>query len=463
MFKTIVIVNLSILPCFASFAGDSAKAILLNSEASVIVIQNKIERFSKLADKQTEKYLQKVEKVQQKLLSKLKLIDAESAKLLQAADMIPSESLIDYFGKQPKSYSNSYYVPYIDSLTTILKFLNISRVGNQLKCTELLGQIEALKLKLYRIESFKGQLSNKLNCITEYLGRYKSLGKYVSRLNREIYYYGQVIQEYKSMLSNPERLERSILQKVSTLPQFKTFFQKYSQLFTLFTPPSDYGACMVGIQSREVINKLVEERLGSNSTNAQQFLSQQMELGKSELNKIKNNFPEINSTTELPDFRANQIKTKKFTKRLELSNDVQFRRGNQWQPSTANLGLQLGYKLSKKFVAGLGIGYNLGLGNSVRKISLSNEGVNFRSFIDWKIDRNTFLSGVFEHQYQTFEPTTQITSTFQKWSPSFFAGITRKQKISNRLKAQCSLLFDLLYKQKYPASSPFAFRFGYSL
>ncbi|HYE55406.1 MAG TPA: hypothetical protein VD996_11195, partial [Chitinophagaceae bacterium] len=113
-------------------------------------------------------------------------------------------------------------------------------------------------------------------------------------------------------------------------------------------------------------------------------------------------------------------------------------------------------KFSRNGIAGIGISYQFGTGHEIRKIAFTNQGFSLRSFLDWKIEKNTYATGGFEFSYRPSMPVTDA------WNPALMAGITRQQKISSRFKAKCSLLLNAFYK-KGGSPNPFIFRFGYSL
>jgi hypothetical protein len=49
------------------------------------------------------------------------------------------------------------------------------------------------------------------------------------------------------------------------------------------------------------------------------------------------------------------------------------------------LGLSVGYKLNDKSIIGIGASYKIGWGSSWKNISITNQGVGLRSFIDWQL------------------------------------------------------------------------------
>lgn len=69
-------------------------------------------------------------------------------------------------------------------------------------------------------------------------------------------------------------------------------------------------------------------------------------------------------------------------------------------PGGADIGLSIGYKLNNHSVVGFGTSYKAGLG-SIEKIKVSHEGIGLRSFMDWKLKKQFFVSGGFEMNYNS--------------------------------------------------------------
>ncbi len=94
-------------------------------------------------------------------------------------------------------------------------------------------------------------------------------------------------------------------------------------------------------------------------------------------------------------FKPNDQKTKPFSKRLEYSADLQTQKSSGYFPSTANIGLGMGYKLNDKSSAGIGISYKAGMG-TIQHISFTSQAISLRTYMDWKIKKQFFVIGGYE-------------------------------------------------------------------
>jgi hypothetical protein len=131
-----------------------------------------------------------------------------------------------------------------------------------------------------------------------------------------------------------------------------------------------------------------------------------------------------------------------------------------------DIALTVGYKLNNKSVAGIGASYKMGLG-SIDNIIFTNQGISIRSFLDWKLKKQFFISGGWEMNYLATIPTQNILLpkvTNNSWQQAALAGISKKIKIKTKLfkETKMQLLYDFLAKQHSPISQPILFRMGYS-
>jgi hypothetical protein len=160
----------------------------------------------------------------------------------------------------------------------------------------------------------------------------------------------------------------------------------------------------------------------------------------------------------MPNFQPNSQKTKSFLKRLEYGASINTNRGRGVFPNTADIALTIGYKLSDRFVTGLGVNTKTGLGNGLNKIKLSYEGIGGRTYLDWKIPKSRFwLTGGYElNHFSQFKSITELKN-LDAWQHSCLFGLTKKVQLKNKgIKVQ--LLWDALANQHIPNTSKFLYR-----
>jgi hypothetical protein len=242
--------------------------------------------------------------------------------------------------------------------------------------------------------------------------------------------------------------------------------QKNSYLGMLFPVPENYGTdkALDGLQTRASVGNLVAQRMGA-ATNQEQYLQQQVQSAQANLSQIKDKAAKSgvigSSDLEIPQFKPNTQRTKRFLQRIEYGMNLQSTKGNSFLPVTTDIAATAGYKFSDRATAGLGMSYKVGWGNDLRNLSLSNQGIGLRSYIDIKAKGSIWISGGFEYNYlQAFTKLEQIADV-DVWQKSALLGVEKKIKIGKKT-TNMQLLYDFLWHAQEPRAQPVKFRIGYT-
>jgi hypothetical protein len=446
-------------------------------------IQKKTDKLEEQLTRQTEKYLQRLAKKEEKLRKKLMKTDSTAAKQLFDGSAEQYAKLSEQL-KNPTAITGrigGQYMPYVDSLKTSLAFLqkNSGLLNSEeaKKITGSLQQVNQLQGKLQQSEQVKAFIRQRKEQIKATLSRYTTLPKGLTKgyqdFNKELFYYSQQVQEYKDMLNDPDKLLTKSLSLLNKIPAFQSFMQQHSELAGLFAVPAGYGTnqSLAGLQTRSQVQQLMQNQLASAGPNAQQMLQQNLQAAQAQLNTLKDKINKLGgggADMDMPDFKPNNQKTKSFWKRLEYGTNLQTQKSNNFFPTTSDLGLSVGYKLSDKSILGVGGSYKVGWGKDIRNINISSQGAGLRSFLDVKLKGSFFASGGFEYNYQPLSYTQTLTSQEQQraeeWQQSGLVGISKiislKSKAFKKTKVQ--LLWDMLSYQQVPKAQALKFRVGYS-
>jgi hypothetical protein len=177
-----------------------------------------------------------------------------------------------------------------------------------------------------------------------------------------------------------------------------------------------------------------------------------------------NEFGTAANSNDIPDFRGNTQKTKPFFKRLELGTNVQTLRPTGLFPSTSDLGLSVGFKLSDDAVIGAGASYKIGWGKDIQHVKITQQGAGLRSFLDIKLKKTYWITGGFEMNYRTIFHTIEQLKNRTAWQQSCLIGISKKLPLESKLikKANAQLLFDFLSAYQVPRTQSLIFRIGYN-
>jgi len=297
--------------------------------------------------------------------------------------------------------------------------------------------------------------------------------KYLTKINKESYYYVETLKNYKELLSYSKKAEQTAKTILNKIPAFQQFMQKNSMLASLFGQPGDplsaNTASLAGLQTRASFQSLIQDRIASGGPNAQQVFTENLQAGQAALNNLKNKM--LNAAAgvggseggELPDFKPSETKSKTFKQRLEYGFNLQFAKSISLLPTTSDIALSAGYKINDKSTIGVGASYKLGMG-SIRHIKFTHEGIGLRSFIDWKLKKQFFITGGYELNHRAqFENITQLKN-YDAWQRSALIGLTKKINIKTKWfkTTNIQLLYDLLSYQHVQVSQPVLFRVGYS-
>ncbi|MBC7422942.1 MAG: hypothetical protein H7334_05740, partial [Ferruginibacter sp.] len=223
---------------------------------------------------------------------------------------------------------------------------------------------------------------------------------------------------------------------------------------------------LAGLQTRADVNSLIQGRIAQGGPNAAAIISQNMQQAKAEMQSLKDKIIKAgggSSDTEIPNFKPNTQKTRTLKQRLELGSNFQFGRPTRFASSQADIGMSLGYKLNDKSTTGIGIAYKMGYG-SINNLHISNEGIGLRSFIDWKLKKQFFVSGGYEMNHNTVFTSLRTLQSSLDWQSSGLIGLTKKIKVKTKYMkgTNFQILHDFLYKAHVVQTQPIIFRVGYN-
>ncbi|MDF2189977.1 hypothetical protein [Paraflavitalea sp. CAU 1676] len=445
-------------------------------------IQKKADKLEEQLTRQTEKYLQRLARKEEKLRRKLMKTDSTAAKQLFDGSAEQYAKLSEKL-KNPTAITGragGQYLPYVDSLKTSLSFLeknkDLLNSEEAKKITGSLQQVQQIQGKLQQTEEIKAFIRQRKEQIKATLSRYTNLPAGLTKgyqdFQKEMYYYTQQVQEYKDLLNDPDKLLNKTLSLLNKLPAFQDFMKQHSELAGLFSVPAGYasGQSLAGLQTRSQVQQLMQNQLGA-GPNVQQMMQQNLSAAQAQLNELKDKISKLGgggADLDMPNFKPNNQKTKSFWKRLEYGSNLQTQKSNVFFPTTSDLGLSVGYKLSDKSIIGIGGSYKVGWGKNIRNISISSQGAGLRSFLDVKLKGSFFASGGFEYNYQPLSYTETLTPQDQhrveEWQQSGLVGVSKiiSLKSTTFKKTKLQLLWDFLSYQQVPKAQALKFRVGYS-
>jgi hypothetical protein len=464
------------ISCFGQSDSSTQKAASIIdqlSEGRLNSLHRKYHKLQTRISSYSKRSLQQMEKEEQKLTKMSAHGDSLNQKNGSGSIAAKYAAMIQKTQNSAGNTSGAslnQYLPGLDSLQTALAFLE--KTGPKIPGVPSgkLAQIQGLSAQL---KSLQGQVQTTGN-IKRFLQERKQIlknqfdklgmpGK-LKNINKQVYYYHAQINEYKSLINNPEKLEKKLLSMIRDVPAFKDFISRNSLLAQLFPVPSGYGTAnaLVGLQTRGSMQQQLTQRLGT-GTNPQQYLQQQVSLAQNELNGLKDKVNKLGgggSDMAMPEFKPNNQKTKSFWNRIEYGLNVQSQKTNALLPVTSDIALTAGYKLNDKSTVGVGTGYKLGWGNNISNIHITSQGISLRSYVDIKMKGSIWITGGYEYNYQQeFEKLDQLKDV-NAWQKSGLIGLTKKYKVGKKT-GNLQLLWDFLSYSQIPKTQALKFRIGY--
>jgi hypothetical protein len=438
-------------------------------------------RLDNQLDKQTEKYLSRLAHKEARLKKKLYAYDSSAAEQLFASS--PEQQYAQLAQKLKSDSAGALrsmgpeYLPYADSLNGMLGFLksnpqllngtivlpdNLQQTFNQYR--QLTSKLQDADMIKQFIQSRKAQIQA---CLAKYSNLPGGFSSIVQSYNKEIYYYSEQVRQYRAMLNDPDKMMQTALALLNKLPAFSQFMASHSFLAGLFNVPSNYATVqgMEGLQSRDQVMTLIQNQIGQGGSNGSSFLQQSLQSASQDINKLHDKLSALGGGSgdiNMPNFKPNNQKTKPFLKRLELGTNFQTAHTNYYFPTTTDIGLSVGYKISDKTTIGIGLSYKNGWGRDFRHINMSSQGASLRTYADLKAKKSFYLSGGFECNYQPI-PGIYL-GTLSSWSKSGLIGMSKIVSMKTKVfkNTKLSLLWDFLSYEQVPRTQPFVFRVGYS-
>ncbi len=433
-------------------------------------LQNRLEDLDKKVSKTSRKILLDVEKQERKLYRKLFRKDSAAANALFQSSVDGLNHFVKKIESDEVLSKSKQYIPYIDTLQTVVKFLSanagsINISGIPIK--NVSRAIDNLQKQITSASSLRRSLNERQDLLKTELEKF-GLVKELKGYNKRIYYYSQQLSEYKKILQQPEKLERQALALLQNIPAFKKFWQEHSELAALFPMPDNYGtmAALQGLQTRAVVQASIQQQIQAGGPNAEMMIQQHIQAAHQQIRQWKeklNKIGGLNSVAEIPDFKPNAQRTKKFFSRLEYGLNFQNTRANSFWPISTDFGFSLGFKINDAASIGVGGAYKMGWGRDIRQITITHEGIGLRSYFEYKIRGNIYASGGYEQNYRQRFDNMRMLRYPNHWQQSGLVGISKRYSINKKLRGDFKILFDYLYRSHSPASQPILLRFGYGL
>ncbi|BAV09097.1 hypothetical protein SAMN05421788_101544 [Filimonas lacunae] len=418
--------------------------------------------------KQTKRYIHRLQKLETAMYNKLVLKDSLLAKQLFLNADTGYVQLLQPL--PPADVFRSVYNSGVDSIATALHFVQSKLPAVDSRITQSLGQVAQVQQQLNISEQASTFLQQRQQQLQQ-LGMLKQWQQF----NKQCYYYKAQMQQYRQMLSNPQLMQNALLSSVKQLPAFQRFFAQHSQLAALFAIPGSAevsdATVPVGLQTREMVTSSLTSRYGSMQV-ANAAMQQNMPSPQSHLQQVQNKLTGYkeggygSGNADMSSFQPNNQKTKSLWQRITLGMNIQTQRASYYFPVTTDVAVSVGYKLSDKWIVGTGISGKIGWGTGWSHIQLSAQGLGLRSFMEAQLKGSFWATGGYELNYRpSLDSLANLhASPISSWQKSGLVGICKiislRSKTFKRTKVQ--VLWDFLSYSQVPRTPALLWRIEYS-
>lgn len=425
------------------------------------VVKKKTDRMVRLVNRRTNKVLDRLLKQERRMKARLHKMDSVAADNIFTGAMGELGRL--QTGEMQKASNASCEMDiYLDSLQSTLQFLREETAlqgFDRKQLPAVSASVASLAAQLQHAGQVRGYIRMHKQVLQQQLAKYAGFSKDLQQVSKTAYYYTHQLNEYKTLLKDKKKAEIKALAVLRTIPAFSDFLQKHTEIATFFNQVAAH-ANLDGLQTRSQVAQFIQQRLG-NDPAGRQAAAQQLEEAGGRLNQLKDKFPVLDNTADIPDFRPDPMKTKSLLQRLEPGGNIQFQRSGNYYPATSDIAGQIGYRFHRNGTIGIGVTYKLGLGVRWNDITISHQGVGVRAYVDWMLKGIFFVNGGFEENHVSVDRHTDRFADWSGWQGSALLGMSMKYKVNAKLKGNIALLYDVLAVRNVPPGSSLKLRFGY--
>ena len=284
-------------------------------------------------------------------------------------------------------------------------------------------------------------------------------GKWLTKMEKERYYYTAQINEYRKTLRDPSALDEKLMSALRRDPRFSDF------IATLPAKPQNPEK----MQPRQLVQQMMKSQAAAIDPDPAQLLREAKSKGKDVLGDLSNqatSFGNMDNAAQMPKFTPNPYKTKSFWQRIDVGFNLQFDGRTRFLPSTGVAGAQASFNFDPKFSVGVLANYRFGMGE-IKNIHFSHIGAGYGAFVNYKIWKSLGVQVGYERNWRdkrsNLQPETQNPKPETSWTTSALAGLTWEYGIGRKARGTVGVFFDALYKQHTPETNAVIWRMGWKM
>ena len=327
------------------------------------------------------------------------------------------------------------------------------------KARQILAKTEQ---KLEYLKSVQDKIKKRQDMLQGYFGTMPQYAGRLKEIEKSCFYFNQGMSGFSSMFTNPAAgVENNILKSLA----FNKSYASFAAGMKLPPVPGfDAGSLttpdLKGYQTREQVQALLPQNTAGISPEKKAALISNMQNSLTKFQGLRDKNPSVSALKDKPHFKPNPYRGLPLRQRIVFSKDFQIHARTNYYPVTADLGANLGFKLTERFSPLAGIAFKAGLGQTLQKPEFSNEGITIRSGVDAKLCYGFSLQGLFEETWRTH--VVQVNESLSRSpEPAFILALVSKAKLGKKGSSSFMFGYDFLYNRHVPVTSPWVMRIGF--
>ena len=388
-----------------------------------------LEKFSRKCERRTRKAEQRFERYERKMTGSK-----------QAGDIMASAS--KGVGKEPL----------LDSLRLVYGFSCFTGIAGEQQLVS--RSLTRAQQQLNVTRHIKNELMQRKEYWKSQVKEHPEYRKWLSKMEKERYYYSAQISEYRKILRNPSVLDDKLMSALRRDPRFSDF------LATLPAKPQDYSK----MQPRQLVQQMMQSQAANIDPDAAKLIRDAQKKGKDLLGNLSDqagSIGNLDNATQMPKFTPNPYKTKSFWNRIDVGFNLQFDGRTRFLPSTGVAGAQVSFNFDPKLSMGMLANYRFGMGE-IKNIHFSHAGAGYGTFASYRIWKALGMQAGYERNWRT-EIVTSENRCPAAWTSSALAGLTWEYGIGKKGRATVGVFVDALYKKHIPMTNVVLWRMGWKL
>ena len=420
---------------------------------------NPMHKVDQKADSATAWVQEKIDKAKTKVQEKLnQAVQGESGDLpgLDLPDASLSENMPDL-----DVPADALDIPEMGELDLNTEGLGVD-TGDLGLDTEDLGVDLSLKENVPDLGEHTGQLNELKNLPDQEVAKVKELDEVQSVTDQldKVKEGTDALNQYQDQLTQytekAKNLPQTAEEQARNLEQVQALEENTKAFDALKQEQEQYKQQLEQYQDEEYLKEEIKNKAKLVATDHFAEHQDKIQGAQEQLAKYKRKYSSVQSIKDLPKIPPNRMKGKPFIERLSPGFTLQIQRSEQTE---MDITPQLGYKISGRWMAGAGFGYRVKFNSNNSTFDNAHPVYGFRHFQHFTVYKGFFLAAY----YDLLRHDMAIANNEMKsrWTHNYMGGIGKGYNITNKLRGNLQVLYQLFQSAGGPYPNKWNIRFGF--